>query len=240
MSLDRGEARVVLFEADGTVISECAKSCRAVMSAGEQERKDRYVFERNRIEYALTRLLVRTTLSRCCDVEPQEWTFRANEYGRPEIDSPKFDPPIRFNVSNTEGLIACVVTLDREVGIDVENRNRPGQTVEIADQFFSPTEVAELRRLSPEKQRERFFECWTLKESYIKARGMGLSLPLDQFTFHLNPADPVRISFDPRLEDDPESWQFVQLRPTEAHVAAVAIRKVNGREAKVTVSNFEF
>jgi len=125
--------------------------------------------------------------------------------------------------------------MDREVGVDVEDMTRPGQTVEIANQFFSPTEVAALRALAGGAQRHRFFEYWTLKEAYIKARGIGVSLPLEWFSFHLEPGRPVRISFDPSLDDDPLSWQFAQFRLTPRHIGALAIRRRAGSDLDVQV-----
>ena len=176
---------------------------------------------------------MRTVLSRYVAVDPSIWRFERNKYGKPAIAYPRGIPPLSFNLSNTTGLIACLVALGRDVGIDVEDTTRLGETVEIVDQFFSPTEVAALRALPSNDQRYRFFEYWTLKEAYIKARGMGLALPLEQFSFHLEVRQPVRIAFDPRLHDDPRSWQFAQFRPTSRHLMAAAIRR--GMDADLTV-----
>ena len=196
-----------------------------LMCPEERVQQQRFHFEKGRHEYLVTRALVRTTLSRYVAVDPRDWRFEKNAYGRPEIAYPRAILPLRFNVSHTDALIVCLVALDREIGVDVESIERPGETVEIADLFFSPTEVAALRVLSTKAQSRRFFEYWTLKEAYIKARGMGVSLPLDQFSFHLEAGRPVRISFDRRLEDNPQSWQFAQFRPTVQHIMAVAIRR---------------
>jgi 4'-phosphopantetheinyl transferase len=199
-----------------------------LMTPEEAERQARFMFPKGRHEHLVTRALVRTVLSRYAPVDPRAWTFVKGERGRPEIAGPAGVPPLRFNLSHTDGLIACLVALDRVVGVDVEDTLRPSSTVEIADRFFSPHEVRALRAQPPERQRARFFEYWTLKESYIKARGMGLALPLDQFSFHLDEGPRVRISFDPRLEDDPESWQFALYRPSDRHMMAAAIRKGRG------------
>jgi 4'-phosphopantetheinyl transferase len=210
-------------------------SYQALMTSDEHERQQRFHFEKGRHEYLVTRALVRTVLSRYVVAAPHDWRFVSNTYGRPEIASPLHLPPLCFNLSHTDGLIVCVVALDREVGVDVENLNRPGETVEIADHFFSPTEVAALHALPPEAQRQRFFAYWTLKESYIKARGMGVSLPLDQFSFHLDTRCPIRISFEPRMQDNPHSWQFAQFQITSQHLVAVAIRRGVDSDLALTV-----
>ena len=97
-------------------------------------------------------------------------------------------PDLRFNISHTDGLIACAVTIGREVGVDVEHINRH-LTHDVADRFFAPREVADLQSLPDEEQQRVFFDYWTLKEAYIKARGFGLALPLGDFAFTLQSAE---------------------------------------------------
>lgn len=205
----------------------------AWMSPDEAEKQARFYFPEGRHEYLMTRALVRGVLSRYADVAPEQWSFVRNEHGRPEIAGPAGVPPIRFNLSNTRGLIACLVTLDRDVGVDVEDTGRSGATIEIADRFFSAGEVRALHALPEARRRARFFEYWTLKEAYIKARGMGLAIPLGRFTFHLDEGPQIRISFDPRLEDDPDDWQFSLHRPTDRHQMATAIRRPRGEEVAI-------
>jgi 4'-phosphopantetheinyl transferase len=207
----------------------------ALLNAEERERHQRFVFERQRHEYLVTRALCRTTLSRYADVAPQQWQFTCNKYGRPEIAGPSGIPRLRFNISNTPGLIACLVTLELDAGVDVEDMHRRGETVRIANRYFSPYEVASLHALAAGRQRQRFFEYWTLKESYIKARGMGLAIPLDQFSFHLDHGIPITISFAPQLDDDPQAWQFERRRPSERHMLALAISRGSGPEMKIDV-----
>ncbi|WP_437902444.1 4'-phosphopantetheinyl transferase superfamily protein [Sorangium sp. So ce327] len=199
-----------------------------LMTPDEAAQQARFLFAENRHEYLLTRALVRTVLSKYANVAPEAWSFVRNEFGRPQIAGPPGVPPIRFNLSNTRGLIACLVALDRDVGVDVEDTERASSAVDIADRFFSPGEVTALRALPPERQRARFFEYWTLKESYIKARGMGLAIPLDQFSFHLDDGPAIGISFDPRLGDDRSAWQFALYQPSARHTMAAAIRSGGG------------
>ncbi len=126
--------------------------------------------------------------------------------------------------------MACAVSVGREVGVDVERIDR--QLVhDVAERFFSEREVADLRALPIDEQETVFFDYWTLKESYIKARGLGLALPLGQFTFLRTPGRAPSIAFAPELHDDPTSWQFAQFWPTSEHRMAVAVRRTGRRSA---------
>ena len=227
LSLRPDEVHLWVVEPERVSDSRLLSAYHALLNADERERHARFRFEKHRLQFLVSHALVRLTLSRYAPVPPQSWRFFTNAYGRPEISGEGL-PGLRFNLSHTDGMAVCAVAIDTDVGADVEHSGRPGQTVELADSFFSPSEVRALRALPAERQRERFFDYWTLKESYIKARGAGLSLPLDQFAFHLEPGQPPRISFDPRLVDDPESWQFVQIRLGPEHPAAVAVRRARG------------
>jgi 4'-phosphopantetheinyl transferase len=197
----------------------------ALMTAEERERMARLIFERDRRRFLLTRALVRTMLSRYTHVKPAEWRFVENVHGRPAIhDRPSGVPDLRFNISHTDGLIACAVTIGREVGVDVEHVGRR-VTHDVAGRFFAPKEVEDLAKLPEDEQRRVFFDYWTLKEAYIKARGFGLALPLADFAFPLAPPAPPRVSFEPSLDDDPETWQFMQDWPTPQHRLGLAVRR---------------
>ena len=111
-------------------------------------------------------------------------------------------PDLRFNLSHTDGLIACAVTIGREVGVDVEHIQRR-LTHDVAGRFFAPREVDDLKALPEDEQQRVFFDYWTLKEAYIKARGFGLALPLGDFAFTLAPPAPPQIAFEPALRRRP-------------------------------------
>ncbi len=199
----------------------------------EARRQQRFVFERDRHLYLVSHALVRTCLSLYVDVDPCAWRFVCNRYGRPEVAWPATTPALRFNLSHTRGMAVVAVALERDIGVDVEDVSRREASVGIAEHYFSPSEVHDLRAMHAAAQHAAFFDYWTLKEAYIKARGMGLSLPLKQFSFHFSSArDRVRISFDPELGDDPESWQFEQFQVAARHKIAVAARQGPGQELR--------
>jgi len=227
LSLPPDEVHVWLCEPERVTEPRLLERYLALLDSAERERHQRFHFEKHRKQFLVSHALVRLCLSRYAPVPPEAWKFTLNPWGRPEVAG-QGATRLRFNLSHTDGMAICAVALDAEVGADVEDTLRPGATVELADRFFAPTEAAALRALPVEHQRERFFELWTLKESYIKARGQGLSLPLEQFAFQLRPGAPPRIAFDPRLQDDPQAWRFFQLRLSPRHKAAVAVRRAPG------------
>lgn len=223
---------------------------RSILSDNERERNDRYIFEKDRRLGLISRALARWTLSQYRDIEPAAWEFVENRYGRPELAATfsansslagarkqlrSFsvvtgqcyqDAPLRFNLTHTEGLVACAVTEACDTGVDAENvARRPFDWLTIAQRNFAPREVEQIQALPVQAQKAAFFEFWTLKEAYIKACGMGLSLPLDAFAFELQPGSRPSISFEPPLYEDPYAWQFASFSPTADHKLAVAVRK---------------
>jgi len=206
-----------------------------LLNEEEKNRWQRFYFARHRHQYLVTRALIRSTLSLYIDRAPKDWCFTVNDYGKPEIRSGLTDIPIRFNLSHTDGLIMCAVVLANDIGVDIEDKKKQ-HPLAIAEYCFSKQETQELNQLPKHQQAQRFLEYWTLKEAYIKAKGMGLSLPLDQFSFILSENQPVAIAFDPRLADNPAHWQFWQLSPSEQHIAAVAVRSETGVDFQLVIN----
>ncbi len=197
-----------------------------LLTEEERRRQLRFRFAKDQDRYLITRALVRTVLSRYAAVEPQQWCFAENAYGRPEIAN---EAPgcaaISFNLSHTDGLIVLGVAQQRALGVDAENAHAKKASASLADRFFSQQESAALRAIPHELRTERFYEYWTLKESYIKARGKGLSIPLDHFSFDLPKTSSIVVSFVPELDDRPDRWRFWLLKPSAECVVAVCAER---------------
>lgn len=204
-----------------------------VLSASERERYSLFHFEHNRLEYLVAHALVRITLSRYAPIEPRDWSFKYNHYGRPEIAGGDGTLGLRFNLSHTKGLVACIVTNALDCGIDVEYERPLDDLTELASTVFSTNEQASLNLLPIELQLGRFYTLWTLKEAYIKARGLGLSLPLQEFSFELEEAASPSLEIADSLEDDPDMWQILTCQATQMHKLAVALRR--GRTSNLRV-----
>ena len=204
----------------------------ALLDADERARMGRFMFERDRQLFLAAHALVRRTLSRHADVDPAAWRFAAEEGGRPVLAGPAPVPPLCFNLSHCRGLVACAIARDRHVGVDVERVAELPR--DLIDSITSPAEAAALRSLPAEAQAERFFTLWTLKEAYVKARGQGLALPVEEACFYFGApgerggATP-RFGPGPALADDPAAWMFVRLKPTLEHCAALCIGRPPAR-----------
>ena len=158
-----------------------------------------------RQEYLLTRALVREALSAYSPTAPSAWRFRTGPHGRPELDPPS---PLRFNVSHCRGLVTCLVGLDRELGVDVEPVDRAEEVLELSGRIMSAAERHELGGLdTTEARHDLALSLWTLKEAYLKARGLGLTLPPGSLSFSTSPgAISLRAAAD--VEPAPEGWSF--------------------------------
>ncbi len=234
-----GEAHLWLLQTDRSLPPERIATFRDFLSPDEAERYDRFTASRARRDFLLARGLARTTLSRYAAVEPVAWAFRENDHGRPEVDRPLQHRELRFNLSHTRGLVVCLVARGAEVGVDVERIGRVRHPVDLAARFFAPAEAAALRGLSGAELDARFCSFWALKESYIKARGVGIALGLRRFAFTISGDGSLQITFDPELGDREAEWQFALYRPTEQHRLAVAIRRGQGTNCPIRLRQVE-
>ena len=207
---------------------------RELSTPEERQRELRFHFVKDRRRHAMTRALVRTTLSRYARVAPEEWVFTENAYGKPQVANAEAGArQLSFNVSHTDGLIVLGVTLDRPLGVDAENVSTRAACLDVADHFFAADEVHALFDLPPELRSERFFQYWTLKESYIKARGMGLSIPLDQFSFAFPAGGGIRLSVCAPLNDRASRWMFWHCQPSPDHVMAICAERTHAEVERV-------
>lgn len=197
--------------------------CRSLLSEDELARGKRFRIASKRAEFFLSHAFVRCVLSRYRAASPRDWRFVSGPLGRPEIEGEE-SGGLRFNLSHTGGLLACSVAETVDVGVDVEMAGRDID-LQIADRYFSPYEATHLRQLDPAGQKRRFFELWTMKEAYLKARGAGLHLPLDGFSIEFEAGAPIGIRFDPqRIADDPSSWRVHQYWLSARHVLGCAVK----------------
>ncbi|WOK92676.1 hypothetical protein Cni_G01367 [Canna indica] len=197
----------------------------------------------------LSRVLVRTTLSRYtdCKISPRSFKFMKNRFGKPEIvwEHNKFGllPSLQFNISHTSSLVACGITVDAPIGIDIEEKQRRPVTniLSLARRYFSPNEVQYLNSfVDPEIQKIEFLKLWTLKEAYVKALGKGFSgSPFKDFTIRFERSKDLLLTSEKskigelriaiETVSDPESvatnWRFALVELHGSHFAAICIER---------------
>ena len=162
----------------------------ALLSDDERERAARYYFEGDRERFVVWRGLLRTLLGLYLGRPAAGLRFAYNEYGKPSVEGGS-GGDLRFNLAHSHDMALYAFARGREVGVDVELVWGEFAGEEIAERFFSPREVGALRALPWEQKARAFFECWTRREAYVKARGGGLSLPLDSFDVAFGPGQPA-------------------------------------------------
>lgn len=203
---------------DDLLTEEASRACSSLLSEDERIRSEAFRFNRDRRQYLASRALLRHALSQYDPRKPEAWRFLSNSHGKSAI-APTCG--LRFNLSHSSGLVACLIAHGLEVGVDVEPHERAGEIVEIAVSVFSPKELRQLESLSGTPKANRALSLWVLKEAYVKARGFGLSLPLTQFSFLFSDADNIRLETEPGLEENVGRWSFCLLNHAGHRVALV-------------------
>jgi len=191
---------------------------RAWLREEEHARFTRYRHDDDRLMFLAGRVMARSIVGAAIGCPPGSWRWREGPHGRPEIDEP--GTALRFNIAHSAGLVACAIADGRDVGVDVEDRQRPETDRQIVSRYCSPAEAADIDAHG-DAWHDRFLIYWTLKEAYLKARGLGISVHLSDISFTLDD-DVPRIGFIGSLADHDPRWTFSLLRPTPRHLVAIA------------------
>ena len=223
-TLRAGQLYLRTVTTGGSVDAPIACSLQGILSEDEQTQSRRFRRVRDQHQFIIARGLVRLALSECFRIPAGDWRFDRDYYGKPFVVSPPEWSSVRFSVSHTEGLIACLVTRSDEAAVDAEKVGYNRDLPLVASQVFSPSELTALSELSGRDWTTRFFDLWTLKEAYAKARGLGLSLTWSDISFDLGPDNAIA-HFANALNDDPSVWAFWRRTLPSQHVIAVAAKR---------------
>lgn len=192
------------------------------LAPDERGRAGRFHFKRDGDRFVVARGLLRAVLGGYLNVGPEALRFEYGARGKPSLAAEHDADGLRFNLSHSGGVALFAVARGREVGVDVERVSPRVECENIAGRFFSPREVAGLLALPPPRREAAFFDCWTRKEAYIKARGEGLSLPLDAFDVSLAPGEPAALLANRLDPAEVSRWSLRGLAPWPGFAAAVA------------------
>jgi 4'-phosphopantetheinyl transferase len=218
--LDCGDTVLRLFE--------------ATLAADEKARAQRFVFQPDRNSFIATRGILRELLGTYLKRSPTDLAFDYGPQGKPTLRTESSATKVDFNVSHSHGMALFAFALGRHVGVDIELIRPDFAGQKIAERYFSPQEVAELRGLPPALQDEGFFLCWTRKEAYIKARGEGLHVPLKSFSVSLTPGESEQLQ-----AADSARWSLRSVRPDPRYAGAV-VAEGNGKDKDWQLRGWEW
>ncbi len=160
---------VDIWQANLNLSSQQLQQFYSTFSPDEQQRAQRFRFERDRHQYIAARGILRSLLGQYTNTHPAELEFHYSEKGKPELST----QPIQFNISHSHSKALYAITSNHRVGIDLEYI-REIEALSLAKRFFTPSEFNQLVTVSPQQQQQFFFKLWTAKEAYLKATGEGL------------------------------------------------------------------
>jgi 4'-phosphopantetheinyl transferase len=195
---------------------------RAMLSSEELASYRELAQADHRREYLISQAFLRDALGNYSNGAALE--FERNASGKPSLKHQIEGQVLQFNLSHSAELMACAVTCAGPVGVDVEPLAVDSGMLEVADHYFSSSELASLSALDDSGQQQLFCKIWTLKEAYIKARGEGLDVALDSFSFECDAPDNIRLKEQDEYRED---WQFWSLQPVPGQIIAIAAQTRN-------------
>jgi 4'-phosphopantetheinyl transferase len=198
------------------------KSLESTLSADETQHAARFHFLKDSHRYIAAHGCLRNILARYLRCEPGQLSFSTNEYGKPVLE----ERELEFNLSHSSDFALIAVSRGHKVGVDVERVRQDIELESIASRFFSQNEVAEMMVLSPDRRAIAFFNCWTRKEAYIKAHGLGLSLLLENFDVSLTPNEPAILRATRPDPEEAARWELISLEVDPCYAAAIAVHSV--------------
>jgi 4'-phosphopantetheinyl transferase len=205
-----------------------------ILDGQERERMQRFYFAPDRARYAVAHANLRTILGGYLAQPAASVRFHINGLGKPELDHSDTSSSFHFNLSHSRSIALLAVTKGRPLGVDVEEV-RPIEP-EVADRYFSASELSQLRELQGDAWLTGFYRCWTRKEAVLKAEGVGLSLALDSFDVSLLPAAELLETRQPFSYP----WRLHDLSPSEGTIGAVATAHSNARLVCFSFANEAF
>lgn len=199
----------------------------AVLSQGlspdEWERADKFVFKRDRRNFIVARGMLRDVLASYLDCQPIGIRFQYGLHGKPGIRFEEAPGRLEFNLSHSSGYLVLAISAGRQVGVDVERIRPLPDLDQVASNSFSDYEQNALSAFAPEEKLLGFFRCWTRKEAYLKARGDGLSIPLDAFDMSLAADNPIGMLSNRLDPNEVSRWSFYTFTPEQGFIAALAV-----------------
>jgi 4'-phosphopantetheinyl transferase len=191
-----------------------------ILSGEEQARASRFHFPEHRDRYVVSHGALRDILRRYRRLVREPLKFVTLSHGKPELAEEAGGRKLRFNLSHSQSVALIAVTADREVGVDVEQVRELTDWEHIARRYFSAPERRALDNTPAHERMAAFFNCWTRKEAYAKAKGMGLSMPMNSFSTEVSADKLVRAVPG---ESSDTTWSLEDLFPGQSYAGALVV-----------------
>jgi len=211
----------VSLEAD----KDSLESFQVCLSEDERNKIKRLRFEKARNNFIAARYYLRFIVAPYLNAKPEDLEFKYGPYGKPLLAGKFESTGTCFNMSHSHGLALYAITSGKAVGVDIEKVRLDLDCIKIAERYFSPQEVEALRKLPKDQQRQGFFNCWTRKEAYLKAKGEGFSSPADQVQVSLAPGEPAALLGHSSDPSEISKWSIEDLDVDRGYTAALAVER---------------
>jgi len=191
-----------------------------LLSTEERTRASRFHFERDARRFTIARGIVRAILGAYALSPASELTFACAKHGKPALANSASN--LGFNVSHSSEMGLLGIALGREIGVDIEAIRPDVETDKLAERFFSARERESIRSLPEEQRVSAFFRCWSCKEAFLKAQGVGLSRSLGSFDVEVNPKRPASLLATRPEASEAKEWALHEVETMPGYAAAVS------------------
>jgi 4'-phosphopantetheinyl transferase len=180
-----------------------------------------------------TQEFLRSVLSQYAGMKPQDIVFGYEVYGRPFVSNVLGDLPCFFSLTHTDGLWVCAVAKFASVGVDAESLGRKIPSAAFMQHHFTAREYAQMCATIAAQKNSQFLKYWTLKEAYLKARGLGLYGAPNSIELRMHVHNAVDGNVLDASDPAPLQWRFQMLQISSKHVVSLALNHAKVRQHKV-------
>lgn len=215
------EKKIHFWYCDFAENIDALESYYSLLSSDEKERSRKFKFDKDSNCYIISRGILRFLTGIYLNMNPKNIKFKYTSFGKPLLD---FETDLKFNISHSGNMAVFAFFKNQEIGVDIEKIKNDFNVMELAQNFFSKTEIEALERVPKKELSRAFYRCWTRKESFIKAEGTGLSFPLNQFSVSLEDDKHAELLETKWNSKEKKEWQLFSFIPTIGYIAAVALK----------------
>jgi 4'-phosphopantetheinyl transferase len=194
-----------------------------LLSGEERVRAARLRTTELRVRFIAAHGAFRRVLARYLDTAADAIRFEQTAFGKPFVAG----TPVSFNLSHSDGLALCAITVDGQIGVDVERIRPVTDADDIVKRYFAPLEASEYARLPASERPATFFSTWTRKEAFLKATGLGLQRPLDSFEVEVTPGATLpKLTITSGSSSSEPTFCLRSFTPRTGYAAAIALDRV--------------